>query len=108
MSENRDVMNAIAQPEFTEQILRSLYFRPAGSFAHKSAMIFAAALPVCIERHDPNFIATLRRQIGTHLALLLPKCLAACTIASEAIGQIVPTYRSNPWHFSSEQRRTAN
>jgi len=33
-----------------------------------------AALPVRTERHNPSSIATLRRQIATHLARSLPRC----------------------------------
>ena len=32
------------------------------------------ALPVKTERHNPQSIATLRRQIATHLARSLPRC----------------------------------
>jgi hypothetical protein len=32
------------------------------------------ALPVRTERHNPQSIATLRRQIATHLARSLPRC----------------------------------
>jgi hypothetical protein len=33
-----------------------------------------AALPVRTERHNPTSIATVRRQIATHLARSLPRC----------------------------------
>jgi SRSO17 transposase len=33
-----------------------------------------AALPIRTERHNPQSIATLRRQIATHLARSLPRC----------------------------------
>src|SRR5271166_7135394 len=32
------------------------------------------ALPIRTERHTPHSIATLRRQIATHLARSLPRC----------------------------------
>jgi len=32
------------------------------------------ALPIRTERHNPHSIATLRRQIATHLARFLPRC----------------------------------
>ena len=35
-------------------------------------------LPITTERHNPHSIATLRRQIATHLARSLPDTLAVC------------------------------
>jgi hypothetical protein len=50
--------------------------QPASNFAYPAcpAARSPVALPIRTERHNPHSIATLRRQIVTHLARSLPWC----------------------------------
>src|ERR1035441_9135204 len=49
---------------------------PTSNFAYPACHTVRnpVALPIRTERHNPHSIATLRRQIATHLARSLPRC----------------------------------
>jgi len=61
---------------FPPRATRSPSAQPASSFAYPvyNPTTRPEALPVRTERHNPHSIATLRRQIATHLARSLPRC----------------------------------
>ena len=61
---------------FPPQAIRNQYKQTISKFKYPQCdpTTRPAALPVRTERHNPQSIATLRRQIATHLARSLPRC----------------------------------